>query len=199
MQQCGRLHLKNSPCARPSIDSCVLDIKHRRHTTNLRWRTTQSNVVHQQSLSTRNCPPPTRQPWPPNNASRNAHTQQSFAPANTNLCSFVGGRLVYTKRCTFRDAEHLACTICPLMTHMPVLSMNNVQTSEHVSLKLHPVYSRWPRKKGFGSRPGQNANDKRHERAKNGGGRVNRRSGHMSKEQDAQKKSLADSIGHDRV
>ena len=53
------------------------------------------------------------------------------------------------KGCTFRDAEHLACTICPLMTHMPVLSMNNVQTSEHVSLKLHPVFCRWPRKKRF--------------------------------------------------
>ena len=99
------------------------------------------------------------------------------------------------KRCTFRDAEHLARTIRPLMTHVPVLSMNNVQTSEHVSLKLHPVYSRWPRKKGFGNRPSQNANDKQHERAKNGGGRVNRMSGHMSKKQDAQNKGLCDSIG----
>ena len=35
------------------------------------------------------------------------------------------------------------------------------------------------KKKGFGSRPSQNANDKQHERAKNGGGRVNRMSGHM--------------------
>ena len=51
------------------------------------------------------------------------------------------------------------------------------------------------KKKGFGSRPGQNANDKQHERAKNGGGRVNRMSGHMSKEQDAQNKGLCDNIG----
>ena len=99
------------------------------------------------------------------------------------------------KRCTFRDAEQLARTIRPLMTRMPVLLMNNVQTSEHVSLKLHPVFCRWPRKKGVGSRLAQNANDKQHERAKNGGGRVNRMSGHMSKEQDAQNKSLADNIG----
>ena len=76
-----RVHLKNSPCARPPIDSCVLFIKHRRHTTNLRWRTTQwwtqiarrniiwcgsrclnemcqSNVVRQQSLSTNAHHPP---------------------------------------------------------------------------------------------------------------------------------------------
>ena len=138
------------------------------------------------------------------NASRNAHTQQSFAPANTNLCSFVGDRLVYTlhgansstkrvhvSRCRTPGVHHLPIDDTharPLDEQRPDFRTRFVETSSCVS----PMDKK---KNGFGSRRAQDANDKRHERAKNGRGRANRMSGHMSKEQDAQNKSLADNIG----